>query len=121
MKINKFLKINKIIEKTDFKDTMRSPFVSKRKGLCVFWKENSLEAPRLGVSVAKKNVKKAVERNRIKRVIRETFRNNKSKLSNVDVVALITRAENNKCLASNFEKVIIYLLDDNNSTLKTKN
>ena len=46
---------------------------------------------RLGLVVSKKNISKAVERNRVKRVIRESFRKNKSQIPNLDVVVLIRK------------------------------
>ncbi len=49
---------------------------------------NKLNHPRIGLVVAKKNVRLAVSRNRIKRVARETFRNNWERLGNLDVVFL---------------------------------
>ncbi len=47
---------------------------------------NSLGYPRLGLVVGKKAVPGAVERNRIKRVLREVFRLNKSLFGSMDVV-----------------------------------
>ena len=41
------------------------------------------------MAVAKKNVKKAVQRNRIKRIIRETFRQKKHGIDAVDIVVLV--------------------------------
>ncbi|MFC3094182.1 ribonuclease P protein component [Alteromonas sediminis] len=49
---------------------------------------NSLEYPRLGITIAKKRVKKAVQRNRIKRLIRETFRHQASTLPNIDIIVI---------------------------------
>ncbi len=46
---------------------------------------------RLGVVVQKKNVRKAIERNQIKRVIRESFRLNRITLPNWDIVILALR------------------------------
>ena len=46
---------------------------------------------RLGLVVSKKNISKAVERNRVKRAIRESFRKNKSQIPNLDVVVLIRK------------------------------
>ena len=46
---------------------------------------------RLGLVVSKKNISKAVERNRVKRLIRESFRKNKSQTPNLDVVVLIRK------------------------------
>lgn len=47
---------------------------------------NDLDRPRLGVIVSKRNAKKAVDRNRVKRVIRESFRLCKLDLPNNDYV-----------------------------------
>ncbi len=47
--------------------------------------------PRLGLVVSKKNCRKAVNRNRIKRVVRETFRRAQSELASVDVIFLARR------------------------------
>ncbi len=46
---------------------------------------------RLGLVVSKKNISKAVKRNRVKRLIRESFRKNKSQIPNLDVVVLIRK------------------------------
>ncbi|GLQ32912.1 ribonuclease P protein component [Litoribrevibacter albus] len=47
---------------------------------------NSLSHPRLGFVIAKKKVKLAVDRNRIKRVMRDNYRLNQHKLPSVDIV-----------------------------------
>lgn len=49
---------------------------------------NSAHVARLGLAISKKHCKKAVERNRIKRVIRESFRENKATLEGLDVVVM---------------------------------
>jgi len=49
------------------------------------------DIPRLGLVIAKKNVRLAVERNRIKRIARETFRLQQDKLPGVDAVVLARR------------------------------
>jgi len=43
---------------------------------------------RVGLVVAKKNVRLAVERNRVKRILRESFRHNQGLLPAVDIVIL---------------------------------
>lgn len=48
--------------------------------LTVIAKSNGLENARLGISVGKKKMKRAVDRNRFKRLVREAFRLNPSKI-----------------------------------------
>jgi len=56
--------------------------------------ENSPPA-RLGLVVAKKNIKLAVRRNRFKRIVRESFRQHKVQLAGLDIVVLAKRAADN--------------------------
>lgn len=59
---------------------------------------------RLGLAVAKKNARLAVQRNRIKRIIRETFRKQQKTMPSVDIVVMIrpaaVRANNHQLIAS---------------------
>lgn len=52
------------------------------------WLESSEGAPRLGLAVSRKVSKRAVERNRIKRVIRESFRVERETLPTFDVLVI---------------------------------
>ncbi len=52
---------------------------------------NELAYPRLGLAIAKKQLPKAVWRNRIKRLARETFRQHKTQLAGYDIVVLTRR------------------------------
>ena len=45
--------------------------------------------PRLGFAIAKKQIKRAVDRNRIKRLIRESFRRQRADLPQRDMVAMV--------------------------------
>ena len=44
---------------------------------------------RLGLAIAKKRVKHAVQRNRIKRLVRESFRLNQHQLPHIDIVVMV--------------------------------
>ncbi|MFC3033228.1 ribonuclease P protein component [Pseudoalteromonas fenneropenaei] len=54
-------------------------------------KPNSESQPRLGLTVAKKHVKKACQRNRIKRLARESFRLQRHQLDNIDIVLMVKK------------------------------
>jgi ribonuclease P protein component len=51
--------------------------------------ENNTCGNRLGLAIAKKRVKLAVQRNRIKRVVRESFRLNQHDLPPIDMVVMV--------------------------------
>ncbi len=68
-------------------------------------KHNQLDDARLGLVVAKKQIKKAFARNSIKRIVRENFRLKQYELKGFDIVFLAYRSlelldnvEINKCL-----------------------
>ena len=52
---------------------------------------NDLAGPRLGLVIAKKNVRKANQRNRIKRILRESFRLKQHRLNGIDTIVLARR------------------------------
>ncbi|WP_419149089.1 ribonuclease P protein component [Pseudoalteromonas 'SMAR'] len=75
-------------------------------------KPNDVGHPRLGLTVAKKRCKKACQRNRIKRLARESFRLNRHKLDNIDIVLMVktgvdeqSNAEISKQLTKMWRKV----------------
>ena len=58
------------------------------RSFTVLARENGLDHPRLGLAISKKCAKRAVDRNRIKRHFRESFRLNQHKLPSVDIIAM---------------------------------
>lgn len=72
-----------VFDQTDIK-------VSSRH-LLILAKVNDQDHSRLGLVIAKKNIRKATGRNRVKRHIRETFRLKHDELGNLDVVVLARR------------------------------
>jgi ribonuclease P protein component len=59
-----------------------------RRGVTLLARENDLGRPRLGLAIAKRHVRSAVARNRIKRQIRESFRLHQTDIGHLDVVVL---------------------------------
>ncbi|MCU7798752.1 MAG: ribonuclease P protein component [gamma proteobacterium symbiont of Lucinoma myriamae] len=75
---------------TDYKFVFTQSIRSSDKLLTILAKKNiSQDQPRLGLAVAKKAVKTAVHRNRIKRLCREFFRLHKTKIACADYVILV--------------------------------
>lgn len=56
--------------------------------LLLLAKPNNLHHPRLGLVIAKKNIRLAVARNQVKRMVRETFRHFQHELGPIDVIFL---------------------------------
>ena len=57
----------------------------------VLARANGVSVVRLGLAISKKQLRRAVERNRIKRVVRESFRQQRSSLPPLDLVVLARR------------------------------
>ena len=76
----------------DFARVFRQAKRSSHGGLTILTIENSVGHPRLGLAIAKKHLKLATRRNRLKRVIRSSFRQQQSLFSAVDIVVL-TRSD----------------------------
>jgi len=68
-----------------------SPYRVSHRNLLMLARPNGLNEARLGLIVAKKNVRLAVKRNRIKRVVRDSFRLNQQTLETLDVIFLARR------------------------------
>lgn len=64
---------------------------ASHKHLLLLAKTNQKPGHRLGLVIAKKNVRKAVQRNRIKRVAREFFRTLPTHQTSMDVILLARR------------------------------
>ncbi|MEW5754858.1 MAG: ribonuclease P protein component [Pseudomonadota bacterium] len=54
----------------------------------VLARRNGLTQARLGMAITRKNIKTAVARNRIKRIVRESFRQHQQILAGLDIVVL---------------------------------
>jgi len=88
----------RLLTPRDFTQVFQDPFRVASPLFTILCKPNSLGHPRLGLTVAKKRVKLAAQRNRIKRCARDSFRRHQHQLPPVDLVLMvkgeISQAEN---------------------------
>ncbi len=89
------LRLKKAVE---YQRVFAEPFSTSDKFFTILARRNELDYSRLGLAIAKKNIKRAVDRNKIKRLARESFRNNHFQIGYWDIVVLA------KMNAANAEK-----------------
>ncbi|MEM7279467.1 MAG: ribonuclease P protein component [Pseudomonadota bacterium] len=68
---------------------------SRDKCFTVLCRRNEVGIARLGLAISKKNCRAATGRNRLKRIVRESFRCNQELLAGLDVVVINQSAARN--------------------------
>lgn len=85
-----FSRNQRLLLPEDYKFVFNQPIRSSDKLLTILAKHQLKQVnSRLGLAIAKKSVKTAVHRNRIKRICREFFRLNQSNIACADYVILV--------------------------------
>jgi ribonuclease P protein component len=79
---------SRLLKPAQYRNIFQRPIKTTDNYFTVLCRPSNIASPRLGLAVSKKNARRAVDRNRIKRVIRESFRSNKGELGGVDYVVL---------------------------------
>lgn len=81
----------------------------------VFLKANALNHPRLAIIITKRSVRNAVDRNRLRRIIKESFRLHQYVVSGYDVLIIaskdinqLTNKELTQCLAKQWQRLHKY-------------
>ncbi|ADC64024.1 ribonuclease P protein component [Allochromatium vinosum] len=78
----------RLTQSSQFKRVFADASRAGRQGFVVLYRPNGLDQPRLGLAIAKKCARRAVDRNRLKRIARESFRRSCQQLPGVDIVVL---------------------------------
>lgn len=87
-----FPKELKIRKSSEYEEIFSKAKRLRSKHFNILYVQNTLGYARAGVVVGKRDIRSAVKRNRIKRIVREVFRNNKSLFDSLDVVFLAKKA-----------------------------
>lgn len=98
--MQRFEKKRRLLHKKEFDVVFSQANKTITSEFVILHKKNSQETARLGLAISKKLVPRAVDRNRLKRLLRESFR--VSELIGIDVVVLARqgayKADNEKIM-----------------------
>lgn len=79
----------RLLTPAQFKSVFTKPIKASSAEITLLAIPNEEKHPRLGLTVAKRFVKRANQRNRIKRVIRDSFRLHQHDIPDLDIVVLV--------------------------------
>lgn len=81
----------RLLDKAAYDRVFANARRSRDRFFTILYRSNQKKTARLGLAIAKKNCRKAVARNRLKRIIRESFREHRAALAGIDFVVLNNR------------------------------
>lgn len=84
----RFPRYLRLCRRRDYARVFEDPFRSIDSVAVVLGRPNGKDVPRLGLAIPKRGIPRAVARNRVKRLIRESFRTHQAQLQGVDVVVI---------------------------------
>ena len=87
-RFKRFTRASRLTKSSDFRGVFNSAHRCADSNFLVLVKKNELGFARLGMAISKKRVNSAVARNKIKRLVRESFRLNRNSLKGLDLVVL---------------------------------
>jgi len=104
---HRFSKDCRLLDAASFGRVFEKATRSHDKWFTVLCRKNELDKSRLGLAISKKQCKKATARNRLKRIIRESFRHHQAALEGLDIVVMNKMSaahERNDTLVESLEK-----------------
>jgi len=84
----RFRKKNRLLDAAAFGRVFEKASRSRDKIFTVLCRHSETKNPRLGLAISKKHCRRATARNRIKRIIRESFRQHQAALTGLDIVVI---------------------------------
>ncbi|MBK5965810.1 ribonuclease P protein component [Thiocystis minor] len=85
---SRFSRENRLRSALEFRRVFARPARTGKIGFVVLYRANGLSSARLGLAISKKCARRAVDRNRLKRIARESFRMHRQSIPGVDIVIL---------------------------------
>lgn len=114
---SRFEKKFRLLSASDFSELKVDSYSFKKPSLIIYYKKNPFNQTRIGLSVLKK-LGKAHDRNRLKRLVREYFRQSDYKFLGCDILFVVswnrtiqneTAEAKEEILIKNIEEFFIYL------------
>jgi ribonuclease P protein component len=87
--LKSFPRERRLLAKAEFQAVFDESNKVSQRYLLALYRPNQQAEARVGIMVGKRAVNLAVERNLIKRVIRESFRINQTKLHGLDIIVIV--------------------------------
>ena len=87
-----FPRTRRLVKATEFQRVFDQPLKSADSRLTVLARNNGESHPRLGLAISKRQIRNAIDRNRIKRLVRESFRLRQHTLGGLDFVVMARSA-----------------------------
>ena len=89
MLTGRFTRQQRLTQPSEFKSVFDKPCIKQGDAnMLILGRQNKHKTARLGLAVAKKQLKRAVSRNRFKRLTRESFRHHLNIIRNLDIVVV---------------------------------
>ncbi len=85
----RFQRHQRLLKPADYQFVFEKAYKSSDKYFTLLVRLNGLTHARLGLVIAKKRIKQAVKRNRVKRLTRESFRHHQHQLAGLDCIVMI--------------------------------
>jgi ribonuclease P protein component len=105
-----FTHAQRLLSPADFTRVLKSGKRHANRWFTVIYAPGPVPRPRLGLTVSRKVSRSAVQRNRIKRLVRESFRKHASTLPAIDIVVMVrpgAAACENMELANSIETLLL--------------
>jgi ribonuclease P protein component len=84
-----FSRLYRLVSKHDFQSVFATSKKASHQYLLALYQPNQKPHARLGIIIAKRHVRLAVDRNHLRRIIRESFRHEKEALKGLDIIVLM--------------------------------
>lgn len=93
---HRFGRDRRLTGKADYQPVFKRARRYGEDAFTILVRDNGKQTARLGLAIARKTIKKAVARNRIKRIIRESFRTHADRIGGRDIVVMARRGADRK-------------------------